>query len=134
MGQRVKDPASHGRGFHESPLGTLQSKLCSHSGGLLGSAPSLFWSFFWSSTAESDGEAGKARVCVLELSYQNERSWRKANTVEAQAKMEKTVPFMAEAIKSLLRNTMAGRGLPSCQDSSRPSLGSWPFLTSPRRL
>ena len=30
---------------------------CSHSRGLLGSAPSLFWSFFWSSAAEPDGEA-----------------------------------------------------------------------------
>lgn len=56
------------------------------------------------------------------------------NTVEAQAEMEKTVPFMAEAIKSPLKNTMAGRDLPSCQDSSRPSLGSRAFLTSPRCL
>lgn len=56
------------------------------------------------------------------------------NTVEAQAEMEKTVPFMAEAIKTPLKNTMAGRDLPSCQDSSRPSLGSRTFLTSPRCL
>lgn len=47
-------------------------------------------------------------------------------TIEAQAEMEKTVPFMAEAMKSPLRNTMAGRVLCSCQDSSRPSLCCWP--------
>ena len=104
--------------------------------------PEASWALLPASSGVSFGvpqlslmeKQGKARVCVLELSYQNKRSWRKANTVEAQAKMEKTVPFMAEAIKSLLRNTMAGRGLPSCQDSSRPSLGCWPFLTSPRHL
>lgn len=104
--------------------------------------PEASWALLPASSGVSFGvpqlslmeKQGKARVCVLELSYQNKRSWGRANTVEAQAKMVKTVPLMAEAIKSLLRNTMAGRGLPSCQDSSRPSLGCWPFLTSLRRL
>lgn len=60
------------------------------------------------------------------------------NTIKAQAEMEKTVPFMAEAIKSPLRNTMTGHDLHSCQDFSRPSLCCWPgtftFLTSPQCL
>lgn len=104
--------------------------------------PEASWALLPASSGVSFGvpqlslmeKQGKASVCVLELSYQNKRSWGKANTVEAQAKMEKTVPIMAKAIKSLLRNTVAGRGLPSCQDSSQPSLRCWPFLTSPRRL
>lgn len=60
------------------------------------------------------------------------------NTVEAQAEMEKTVPFMAEAVKSPLRNTMTGWDLRSCQNPSLPPLCCWPgtfaFLTSPRCL
>lgn len=40
--QRGKDPASHGRGFHESPLGTLQSEhTAATPEALLGSAQPL---------------------------------------------------------------------------------------------
>lgn len=46
---------------------------------------------------------GEARFCLMEHFYQNKRSWKKVNTIEAQAEMEKTVPFMAEAMKSPLR-------------------------------
>lgn len=69
---------------------------------------------------------GESSFCIMEHFYQNKRSWKKVITIEAQAEMEKTVPFMAEAMKSPLRNTMAGRVLCSCQDSSRPSLCCWP--------
>lgn len=81
---------------------------------------------------------GEASFYILEHFYQNKRSWEKVNTVEAQAEMEKTVPFMAGAIKSPLRNTMTGWDLRSCQNLSLPPLCCWPgtfaFLTSLRCL
>lgn len=72
------------------------------------------------------GKQGEASFYIMEHFYQNKRSWKKVNTIEAQAEMEKTVPFMAKAMKSPLRNMMAGRALSSCQDSSQPSLCCWP--------
>lgn len=52
--------------------------------------PTSFGVFLWNSTAEPDGKAREGHFCILDHSYQNKRSWGKANMTEAQAEMEKT--------------------------------------------
>lgn len=78
--------------FHESPLGTLQSEHRSHSRGLLGSAPSSLLEFLLEfCIAEPDGEAREGQcLCFGNFPIKIKGAGGKANTVEGQAKMEKT--------------------------------------------
>lgn len=81
------------------PMGEVSmNPLLAHYSLSTAATPEASWALLPASSGVSFGvpqlslmeKQGKASVCVLELSYQNKRSWGKANTVEAQAKMEKT--------------------------------------------